>query len=388
MSENLFETLQAVVVAGGPDAAFDQLATEMRQKLRYHDLFDARLMQARYRLGLPVISSTTLDELPEATREKLEEAYLVACREVGGLLLGQKKFREAWMYLRPVGDKAAVATALEAASPEDDTLEEMIEVALHEGVAPVRGFQLVLENYGTCNAITTFEGTIPNQSRASQVAAAKMLVNHLHKELLSNVRAHIEDRSGPPAVTATLAELVQANEWIFENDNYHIDTSHLSATVRFARLIDDDPETLRKALDLTEYGRRLSEQFRFAGDEPFAEMYPSHGLLFSASLGDQVDEALAYFREKAEKLNVDLEGTAAIETYLILLVRLGRYSDALEAHAKFVEPGMHLSPYAPRLFELAQKAGRFDRFLEISRDRSDVLSFAAGLVQGKAESGK
>lgn len=387
MSENLFETLQAVVVAGGPDAAFDQLATEMRQKHRYHDLFDARLMQARYRLGLPVISSTTLDELPEGTREKLEDAYLVACREVGGLLLGEKKYREAWMYLRPVGDKTMVAAALESAAPEDDNLEEMIEVALHEGVSPVRGFQLVLENYGTCNAITTFEGTIPNQSRASQVAAAKMLVNHLYKELLSNVKAHIEDRSGPPKADATLADLVKANEWIFENDNYHIDTSHLSATVRFARLIEDDPETLRKALGLTEYGRRLSEQFRFPGEEPFVEMYPSHGLLFAATLGERVDEAAAYFREKAEKVNADMEGTASIETYLILLGRLGRFEEALEAHAKLVEPGMHLSPYAPRLFELAQKAGRFDRFLEISRDRSDVLSFAAGLVQNKAESG-
>jgi hypothetical protein len=383
MSENLFETLQAVVVAGGPEAAFDQLATEMRQKHRYHDLFDARLMQARYRLGLPVISSTMLDELPESMREKLEEAYLVACREVGELLLAENKFREAWMYLRPVGDKSTVAAALDSATPEDDTLEEMIEVSLHEGVSPVRGFQLVLENYGTCNAITTFEGTIPNQSRACQVAAATMLVNHLYKELLANVRSHIEDRSGPPAAEATLAELVQANEWIFENDNYHIDTSHLSSTVRFARLIEDDQETLRKAWGLTEYGRRLGEQFRFAGDEPFAEMYPSHGLLFAATLGERVDEALAYFRDKAETVNVEIEGTAAIETYLILLDRLGRYERALEAHAKLVLPGMHLSPYAPRLFDLAKRADKFDRFMEISRERSDVLSFAAGLVQGR-----
>ena len=43
---------------------------------------------------------------------------------------------------------------------------------------------------------------------------------------------------GQPPADATLAELVTANEWIFENDNYHIDTSHLSATVRFARLIE------------------------------------------------------------------------------------------------------------------------------------------------------
>ena len=377
----MFDTLQAVVVAGGPDAAFEQLAADMRQKRRYHDLFDARLMQARYRLGLPVISSTSLDELPDGQREKLEEAYLIACREVGELLLADKKYREAWMYLRPVGDKSAVAAELENNPPEDDTIEEMIEVALHEGVAPTRGFQLVLEHYGTCNAITTFEGTIPNQTRPAQIAAAKMLVNHLHQELLANVRAHIEDRFGPAPAEATLAELAQNYDGIFENDNYHIDTSHLSATVRFARLIEEDLETLRKAWALTEYGRRLSQQFQYAGDEPFADMYPSHGLLFAASLGENVEEAVAYFRDKAESVNVDLEGTAAIETYLILLTRLGRWEEALEAHARLVEPGMRLSPYAPSLFALAKQADRIDRYLEITRERSDLLSFAAGLAQ-------
>lgn len=383
MSEQLFETLKTAVADGGAEATFDQLAQEMIQQQRYHDLFDTRLMQARYRLGLPVISATALDELPEEVRSKLEDGYLVACREVGDLLLKQNRFREAWMYLRPVGDKSPVAAALESATPEDETLEEMIEVALHEGVAPIRGFQLVLDHYGTCNAITTFEGTIPGQNHATQVAAAKMLVKHLYAELLTNVRAHIEDRQEAPPENATLAELVKENEWIFENDNYHIDTSHLSATVRFARLIEDDQELLKQAWGLTEYGRRLSEQFRFAGDPPFEDMYPSHGLLFAATLGENVDEAVKYFKEKAESIQVDMEGTAGIETYLILLTRLGRFEDAMEEHARLVEPGMQLSPYAPRLFELASQAGRFDRYLEICQNRSDVLSYAAGLVQGK-----
>ena len=66
--------------------------------------------------------------------------------------------------------------------------------------------------------------------------------------------------------------------------------------VRFARLLES-PELLKLAHDLTEYGRRLGEEFQFKGEPPFAEPYASHGLFFDAQLGRRVDEALAYFRD-------------------------------------------------------------------------------------------
>ena len=104
---------------------------------------------------------TSIDELPERTRRKLEDEYLVACRKVG-VLLDEGISRS--VDVSPSGRRQDDGRRGWPITPEDDTLEEMIEVALHEGVRP-RGFQLVLENYGTCNAITTFEGTIPNQGR-------------------------------------------------------------------------------------------------------------------------------------------------------------------------------------------------------------------------------
>lgn len=382
MSEN-FAQLQTALESGGPDAALEQLVAQIQAQRRPHDLFNARLMQARRRLGLPLLATESLDEIAEPARSELEAAYLATCREVGGQLLEDGAYREAWMYLRLIGEKDGLAAALEKVTADEENVDELVELTLHEGVAPAQGFRLVLEHYGTCNAITTFEGAMPHQPQAAQKAAAGMLVRQLHGELTENVRAHIQDRPDAElAADATLGEMVAAHEWIFEGENYHVDTSHLASTVRFARLLEE-PEEILLALDLTEYGRRLGEQFRYEGEEPFTDLYPSHGLLFAASLGRNVDEAVVYFRERAEQVSAQDEGTAAIETYLILLARLGRHAAALEAYAQLVPVGAQLSPYAPTMFELAEQGGVIERYLELCQERDDLLAFAAGLVAGE-----
>ena len=59
-------------------------------------------------------------------------------------MLAEGKLREAWMYLRPVGDKAIVAQALAKIEPTDDNVQDLIEIGLHEGVAPALSRRLVL----------------------------------------------------------------------------------------------------------------------------------------------------------------------------------------------------------------------------------------------------
>ncbi len=204
------------------------------------------------------------------------------------------------MYLRPVGDKQLVASALEKVAPTEENMQDLIEIGLHEGVAPALGYGLVLQHYGTCNAITTFEGAVLARPRGDQQACAAALVKHVHAELLANLRADIARQEGREPSEASLAALVADRDWLFGELNYHIDTTHLAATVRFARLLED-PELVRLAHDLTEYGRRLHEQFQFAGEPPFEEVYPAHGLFFAAQLGEKVDEALEYFAKRAKR---------------------------------------------------------------------------------------
>lgn len=380
MATDAFDDLQRQQEQGGVEALFASLTATLRQEKKYHELFDALLMRSRQQLGLPAVMSTSLDDVAEPARTTLEEAYLSACREVGTLLLDEGKLREAWMYLRPVGDKQLVAAALANIAPNDENLQDLIEIGLHEGVAPALGYQLVLKHYGTCNAITTFEGALLSRPRADQQAAATLLLCTLHGELLANLRADITKQEGKEPAEGTLAKLAADRDWLFSDYNYHIDTTHLASTVRFARLLEE-PAVLELAYDLTEYGRRLSKQFQFAGDEPFADVYPSHGLFFAAQLGRQVDEALAYFRAKAESIDPREFGAAAVEVYVALLARLGRYVEAIDATASMLPAGVRSSGFAPSLQELSRLAGNYERLLAVCRERGDLVSYAAGLAE-------
>ena len=376
-----FDELQADLQAEGADAVLERLAGLFREQRRYHELFDTRLMQSRHRLGLPVILATSLEDLPEPERTAVEEAYLTACREVGWLLWDDGKFREAWLYLRPLGENATVAAALGKVEPDEANVGELIQLALHEGVAPTRGLEWILQHYGTCNAVTAFDSEMGRFRRTQQQDGAALMIRHVHAELLTNVRSDVARRKPDDGSVAapTLTALVAGHPEIFDENNYHVDTSHLSATVRFARIVED-PDVLELAWELTEYGRRLGATFQFAGDEPFVDVYPSHGLFFAAQLGRQIDEAIAYFRQKAEEAPAEEVGTAAAETYLVLLTRLKRYDEAFAAYKKLIPAGVRTSGFAPTMLELARLAGDFDGLMQFCRERDDLLGFAAGLL--------
>jgi len=374
-----FSELEAQLRSAGVGAALDRLIAVLQEQQKYHEMFDALLMRARHELGLPSVLTVPLDDLDEPVRLKVEESYLEACRRVGGLLLAAGNLREAWMYLRPVGDRRSMAAALDLVQANDENVQELIELALHEGVSPVRGFQLVLENYGTCNAITTFDGVMSARSKSEQAAAAALLVRHLHGELLSNVRADIAKQQGSEPTETTLLDLVADRDWLFLENNYHIDTTHLGSTVRAARQIED-PDLVRLAVDLTEYGRRLNRQFQFAGDEPFADVYPSHRLFFLAQLGREVDEALNYFRERADSLPVDEHGPLPAETCVALLVRLKRFDEAIAAHVRYLPRGTRTTGFAPTLLELSRFAGDYRTMMSLCQDNGDLIGYAAGLV--------
>ena len=380
MNDDIFDELQRQLASSGIAAALDCLADRLKSGQRFHELFDVLLMRSRHQLGLPAVLSTSLDELDEPLRSQVENSYLAACREVGGLLLRERQLREAWMYLRPVGDRTAMAAALYAVEVNEENVQDLIELALHEGVAPELGYALVLKHYGTCNAITTFEGAMLQRPRTEQQAAAGLLLRHLHQELITNVRADIARREGREPTEHTLAELVASRDWLFADNNYHVDTTHLAAAVRFARLIED-PQLLELAYDLTEYGRRLGSQFQFAGDEPFADVYPSHGLFFAAQLGRNVDEAISYFHQRAKAASIEEHGTGPAEVLIALLARIGRHKEAFQAALELIPRGTRTSGFAPSLLELARGSSDYERLLIVCRERDDLVGFAAGLLE-------
>ncbi|MBL9093428.1 MAG: hypothetical protein JNL96_19580 [Planctomycetaceae bacterium] len=376
---SIYDELAAAMQSGGVEPALEKLAAHFKSSFRFHDLFDVRLMQARHKQGQPIIWTKTMEDLPEPARTAVEDASLVACKEVGRGLLEIGRVREAWMYLRPTGEKAELAKALEQIVEEDATLsEDVIDIALNENVAPRLGFKLMLENYGLCNCVTTYDSSMHNRPKADRQAVAGLLVEHIHDELMTNVRNDIAQQAGSPPEETTLADLVRDREWLFENDNYHTDATHLQSIVRFAVVLDD-PRLLRLALDLTEYGRRLSPSYQFPGRAPFNEVYEHHALFFRALLGENVEEAVAYFKAEAES-SLEDQDTTPVEVYLSLLARLGRTTEAMEETARLQKPGTRQSDLAPTLQELAQQSGDYERLAKLARDRGDLLAYAAALT--------
>ncbi len=379
MSDEIYDELTKARASGDVEATLTKLADYLRGSHQYHDLFDVLLMKARHKQGLPLIWTKTLDQIPEPQRTAVEDASLEACRQVGKAMLDVGRVREAWMYLRPTGDKTEVAAALERLVKEDESLaEDVIEIALNEGLSPRLGFELVLKSYGLCNAITTFDQQMHTRPKDQRREVVELLVRFIHEELLTNVRDDVARQQGAPPTEKTLKELVHDRDWLFENDNYHVDATHLNAIVRFA-VISDDPEILRLARDLTEYGRRLGSAYQYPGRAPFVDSYPNHALFFSALLGEQVDEAVAFFKTEAEAAEGD-EDVNPIEVYISLLARLGRTAEAIDETARLLPAGKRASDLAPTLQELAQASGDYDRLMKVSRDRGDLLGFAAGLL--------
>jgi hypothetical protein len=376
-----FDQLQSALAKGGAEGALTHAADTLREQKKYHELFEVLKMQVRRRIGLPILYADSGDSLSEQQRAQLEEGLVAACREVGTLFLKDGQVREGWMYLRPVGDKAEAVRLLSAIEPTEENTEDLIEVCLHEGIDIGRGFGLVLTSYGTCSSITTYDSSVARRPRGEQAPAARQLLDRVHADLVSSVKHDIARQEGSQPSEKTLRELVADREWLFQDNSYHIDTTHLAATVRISRVLADAAD-LRLALDLTEYGRRLSQQFQYHGDEPFAEMYPASALYFQALLGENIDEAAAYFKSKAEMLDPQYHGLAAVETYVDLLTRLGRYSDAIAAAMKLAPRGTQPIGQAPSLLELAEKAGDYSPVLSYCQEKGDLLGYTAALVQG------
>jgi hypothetical protein len=380
MSSSDFDQLKSTLAASGPEAALERAAGLLREQKKYHELFEILKMRLRQKLGLPLLAGAGTEGLSDEQRTKLEDGLIGACREVGSALLSEGQIREGWMYLRPVGDKAEAAKLLAHIEATDENHEDLIDVCLHEGIDIGRGYGLVLDRFGTCNAITTYDSSLARRPRSEQSPAARLLLRRVHEDLVASVKADIARQEGQQPRENTLRELVHDRDWLFQDNSYHLDTTHLAATVRIARALSD-PEDIRLAFDLTEYGRRLSQQFQYQGDEPFIDMYPANALYFRALLGENIDEAVAYFKNKAVLLDPQYHGYAAIETYIDLLTRLGRHEEALSAAMKHGLGSIQPLGNAAPLVELATRSGSYESLLAHCREKHDLLGFAAALVQ-------
>ncbi|MFO0914331.1 MAG: hypothetical protein U0795_15330 [Pirellulales bacterium] len=374
----LFHDLARLCATRPADELFQAVVDRLTAAGRYAELFEALKLQLRHRLGLPLLASGT-EQLDEPVQAEYEAALIDACRRVGLLLLDDGRIRDAWTYLRPVGNQGEVIGRLRRVEVSSENVDQLVEVLLYEGLDPPRGYQLLLEHFGTCNAITAYQSAFYGRPRPQRAAAAGLLVGHLYRELCQNIVSHAERNGIAAPPSASLSDLIRDCPQLFAEGGYHIDTTHLSSVINIAREVTDATH-LRQALELADYGGGLDPSLQYPSEPPFEETYRTHRLWFAAQLGQEVEPALEYFRERAEQTDARHQGTQVIEYYVDLLDRLGRSQPALEESLRLIPAGVHTVGWAPSLLELAHHAGSYGQLIESARQRGELFGFLLGLL--------
>jgi hypothetical protein len=406
-----FTSLAETCGALGSEAMLEALAASLAARRRWHALFDLRMVQARQRLGLPV--SGDVGAIDEATRELLDELSLAACREVGWPLLEEGQVAAAWMYLRAAAAPDEVAARLAAlaervalavadggpacaeanlgADDDEETqrlVQELVGVALWESADPALGIELVLRTQGTCNAVTAYEQAVSRLPAARQAAAARVLVEHLHAEVVRNLAADLVQRAidttQPLAAATPLVALLDTAGGLAGDPSLHVDVSHLQSVLRIARVCSDEP-TLGRAWELSRYACRLPADVTYPGEPPFEQVGEASRLFYAAHLGLDVAEAVAFFRRAALTADPLDSGTLPADTLVLLLHRVGRDAEALQAAVDRPREGgppsaMQAAGMLPSLVELAASSGQWEVLLEACRRHGDEITFAAALA--------
>ena len=347
LNSNFFDRLTETVQQSGPVEAAKFLVDSMRSQQRYTELFEALKMYHRMELGLPAVqtdlagANSKIGGISEALQDKLDK--------------------------RLIGDRVAAAEAMKDVAVNQDNLDTVLGLLVHEAVDVKRGTQLSLEMRGTCNTITMLDSVVSMRGRDDQQLAVGVLVEHVHQELLNSLRSDLARRENWAEAhlesnEQSVEKLLGSRPGLLKDGTYHLDTTHLASTVRFARILDDKKQ-LRLALDLAQYGRQLHPQYQYPSEEPFADLYPMSIAWFRAILGEHVDAATKLFLQKTESIDPQEHGTIAIETYADLLTRVGKPEEAMRFLIKRMPKGMRPFGIAPSLIELAEASGCYELML-------------------------
>jgi hypothetical protein len=313
-----------------------------------------------------------------------EQAIREAGRLVGGLYLQEREIPRAWIYFRMLGEPEPVAAALESYRfKEGEDSQPIIEIAYHHGVNPRKGFDWILERYGICSAITTVSGTEFPQP-AIREYCIKGLVRALYAQLRQRLADEIAQKEGTAPAAETVRELMAGRDWLFAEEFYHVDVSHLGSIVQMSIHLSPCPE-LNMARELCEYGERLSPRFQYAGDPPFQEQYRDYGVYLSILAGDKVEEGIAHFRAKAESADPDAVGTYPAEVLVNLLVRLNRKAEALALARRFLAGIENSRLSCPSIAELCKQTNDYRTLAEVAREQGDPVHFMAGLLAARQD---
>ena len=375
MANNSFDEIEQKLKSVGLKAGFDDLIQQFRDEKKYPLIFQARLMKKRHELGLGLIQLDSFADIPQKAQSTYNQTQIEAAREVGELFLADGQIEHAWPYFRAIGDSSPVADAIEAMDPRED-MAAIIEIALHEGVNPRKGFELLLESYGTCRAISGIQQYPAQEGRTDCI---QLLVKTLHGELLDNLKQAITKKEGQTPETKNVTELIQNREWLFGKYSYYVDSSHLLSVVQLS-LDLTDVKPLELVLQLAEYGIHLSSEFQYKGTPPF-DSYLDYAFYLRSLLGQEVEKAIEHFQQKLSKGDPSEIDSNPAQVLVKLLARIQRYSEAIDVSLEHLNKVDQEHLTCPTVYQLCQLGHDYNRLKEVSRNQGDVLNFVAGVLQ-------
>jgi hypothetical protein len=383
MDAAIFDELQQTLASAGPQAAIDRLCADLRGRKDYGSLFYALLMKRRHEMGVSPIPTGPSQDLPEKVHAEYENAIRDAGHTVGKLYLDEGDIPHAWIYYRMLGETEPVARALSDVHPgEGEDCQQLVDIAFHQGVHPQKGFDLILDRFGLCSAITMASNMeMPQGPQGPDVReyCVKRLVRALYNDLRERLKAEIERQDGKAPETGTVPELMAGRDWLFAEEFAHIDVSHLGSVVQMS--VNLNPcEELGLARELCAYGAKLSPRFHYASDPPFDDQYRDYGVFLAILAGDGVEEGLAHFRAKADNADKETVGTYPAQVLVNLLLRLNRPTEALEVARKHLAATDGQPISCPTVSELCQRTGDYRALAEVARQQGDPVNFVAGLI--------
>ena len=387
MDSALFDSLEKTFSERGPDEAIQRLCESLREGKDYANYFYALLLKKRHELGVSPVPTEVSQALPEWAHVPYEESIRETGRLVGELFLKEGDIPRAWLYYRMIGESGPIAAALEKHKfKEDEDPQQLIEIAFHQGVQPRKGFDWILERFGICSSITIVSGhEFPSQDVREY--CTKGLVRSLYEQLRQRLADEVARHDDAAPAATSVKELMAGNDWMFVDEFYHIDVSHLSSVVQMSIQLPPCQE-LNMARELCDYGKRLSTRFQYATDPPFEDQYRDYGVYLSIVAGDNVDAGIAHFRAKVEAADPDTIGTYPAEVLVNLLVRIGRHAEALTIAKKHLAKPTEMKPNCPSIPELCRLAGDYSALSEIAREQGDPVHFMAGMLAAKMGAGK
>ena len=382
---NVFDLIR--VDAGNNDvaAALDKLAASLTESGQHHPLFEALKMQTRHRLNLPLIYDPQREKLDAETQAEFDNRLLDACRTVGQLLIADQKLGEAWVYLQPLDDRELVEPLIENYQVTDDNADEVIDIALMQLAAPATGFRLVLERYGTCDAISTFESIAHTfDDAATRARLAEMLTAHLHRELVEHLKNHLAEHK--LASDLSFKDLVQTQDKVQTDAGPLVDMTHLASTLRIGRCANSRDAYLQLC-ELAEYGCLFDEFYEAGGDWPFEHIFDDHLIYFGALAADTADvevvaQAIKFFDDKSKSTQDDPFHPVSDEVFVDLLFRLGRNTEAIKVSLERLSKREELVGIAPSVHQMATEPEHFRMLESHYLAENDLLGFTVAVLSG------